>query len=397
MSAVPLDRRHSTPLYILQGDVVSEYTKIDKVETDQTTIDNYLFRIEELKKEADELKERLKDTVKMKLQYQQYIPSPPVPKEALWAQACQNDNVTTNSFAQMWLDHTKENCEKNDVVCNSVMSEHGKNAGRPCIVAGSGPSLKKNADELLRLPEWMPIVSCLHNYGFFEDKGIKVDYYVNLDAGPITIEEVSQGGRKSAKYYWGSTKDKTLVAGLVSNPELIEKWQGKILWYNTLAPSPDFIEKIRAITPLNVFYNVGGNTLGACVYHARAILGSMPIAMVGADFSFDYMQKFHPFDSPYDKQYMGLVPATDIYGNRVYTWQSYYNFKAWFDHLSMGGKAQHPMHMINCTEGGILGAYADGNIQSIEQMELKVFIDMYRHHEVLAQMIKENERPTYLF
>lgn len=358
----------------------------------------YQKRLEELSIKIKELEEKQENMVPMVLQFQQYIQAPPVPKEHLWNLACSNDGPTVNAFEKTWLEHTKKNCDTHDVMANSVMSEHGKYVGQPGIIAGSGPSLKKNAAYLKNRPKWMPLTSCLHNYGYFEDLGITPEYYINLDSGDITIPELYQGGKKEEQYYWDSTKDKTLVAALVSNPKLIEKWQGKILWYNTLAPSPTYLENIRAITPLNIFYNVGGNSLGACLYHARAILGCMPIGLVGADFCFDYMKKFHPFDSPYDQKYNGLIPATDVFGNRVYTWQSYFNFKAWFDHMAQGGKAGHPMKMVNCTEGGILGAYAEGNLMAIEQCSLKMFIDMYRHSEVLPQMLEDNkDRPTYLF
>jgi len=119
----------------------------------------------------------------------------------------------------------------------------------------------------------------------------------------------------------------------------------------------------------------------------------MPIAFVGADFAFGYNKKFHPFDSPYDQQYAGLIPATDVYGNRVYTWQSYYNFKSWFDYQAMGGAGNNPCIYINCTEGGILGAYPNGNIRAIQQMPLDEYIQVYRQHEVLTDLLEDESHP----
>ena len=58
------------------------------------------------------------------------------------------------------------------------MQDYGKFAYRPCIIAGSGPSLKKNA-ELLKDRNGIGLVSVLHNFGYFEEIGIVPDYYLN--------------------------------------------------------------------------------------------------------------------------------------------------------------------------------------------------------------------------
>jgi hypothetical protein len=118
---------------------------------------------------------------------------------------------------------------------------------------------------------------------------------------------------------------------------------------------------------------------------ARAILGGCPIAFVGADFAFGRDKKFHPFDSPYDKQYDGLIPCTNVFGDRVYTWQSYFNFKSWFEFIAMGGQGNNYAKFFNCTEGGILGAYPQGNIKQIEQLPLELFVKMYDLHRNLPE------------
>jgi hypothetical protein len=113
--------------------------------------------------------------------------------------------------------------------------------------------------------------------------------------------------------------------------------------------------------------------LGACLYIAKAFMGANPIAFIGADFSFSYSKKFHAWNSKYDKNLGSVLAAMDVYGNKVLTWQSYNNFKCWFDRICI----DIPGIWINCTEGGTLGAYLDGNIMAIRQMKLEQFIDMY--------------------
>jgi hypothetical protein len=259
------------------------------------------------------------------------------------------------------------------------------------IIAGSGPSLKKNAHLLKDRPAEVKLVSCLHNFGYFTDLGVKVDYWMNLDAGEITVPEMGQGGKESPEYYWDKSKDEVLVTVPQCFPPLLDKWKGKKQFFTTIIPDARVMEEyVSTCDGYKVFYNVGGNALGACLYHARAILGGNPIVFVGADFAFGYNKKFHPFDSPYDAQYSGLMPCPDIYGNRVYTWQSYYNFKCWFEFIAMGGSGNNPGMFINCTEGGILGSYPEGNIMQIQQMPLSVFMAMCSMHKHLDEIVEGN-------
>jgi hypothetical protein len=348
--------------------------------------------------EIEQLKSQLSRSVEMDLKFQEYIPFPPVQnKEHLYSRACGNDHITVTSWFDQWISQLKANSQIYDFKKLSVMNEYTKNALKPCIIAGSGPSLKKNVKELSNNKGDMCLVSCLHNFAFFEDNNVKPDYYLNLDAGDITISELAEGGKEKPDYYWEKTKDFTLVTVVNSHPELLNKWQGEILFFNVIVPDQTYIDKMKEITDFNVVFNVGGNALGACLYFAKAILGSNPIAFIGADFCFSYNKKFHSWDSPYDQKYAGLTPWTDIFGNRVYSWASYINFKCWFDYIVLGGKGNNPGIYINCTEGGILGAYPEGNIRQIQQWSLSEFLFSYNSHKMLPDLIKDNDKFALLF
>jgi hypothetical protein len=205
--------------------------EIDKIIVEKSVIVGYEARIRELE-------ELQKTTVQMKLTFQNTIDFPPVPKNDLHGMSTRNDAVTVEAWRKTWLDQLKKNVEKYDVANNSTISESGKFSCRPVICAGSGPSLKKNVKVLASLkPDGIGLVSCLHNFAFFLDNGVKTDYFVTLDAGPITIPELSQGGKQPEEYYWEATKDYTLIASLVSHTDLVSRWKGKILWFD--APVPD--------------------------------------------------------------------------------------------------------------------------------------------------------------
>jgi hypothetical protein len=304
-------------------------------------------------------------------------------------QACSNDGPTIERWRDTWLSNIRQNKARfGSFKTHSVGNLFGKYLGRPMILAGSGPSLKFNAHELKKRGS-IPLISCLHNFHFFEDQETPADYYVSLDAGPVTIEEVSEGGSKSADEYWALTKDRTLIAFIGSHPDLLKKWQGKIYLFNAPVPDQKYQDGLAEIETFNVWIGNGGNVLGSCLYISKAIFGSMTSIFIGADFSFGYDRRFHSWDSKYDKNMGHCVKAVDVFGNPVLSWQSYLNFREWFVYVTR----TVPGLYINATEGGCFGSYPEGNIHTIRQMDLAKVIDMYHMGEHIKDQVLNPDLP----
>lgn len=329
------------------------------------------------------------------LEYQNYIENAPIEPKQMMATACSSDDITVNTWRNIWINNITKNHEKfKSFKENSIGSVFGSQKYKPCIIAGSGPSLKHNVLDLKDRGE-IPLVSCLHNYHFFHDMGVKVDYWVTLDAGEVVVEEVSEGGQKKEEEYWESTKDQTLIAFIGTSPKLFEKWKGKVLFYNAPVPDASYMEALEKMERFNTYISNGGNVLGACLYFSKAILGCNPIAFVGADFCFGYDKKFHSWNSKYDEKLGHVIKGIDVYGNKVLTWQSYFNFKNWFDYIAV----TVPGIYVNCTEGGMFGSYPDGNLMSIKQMPVLDFIEMYNMFEEVRNTCTnpETEEKKILF
>jgi hypothetical protein len=306
----------------------------------------------------------------IELEYAPYVDQPPVQPKALFQEACENDDATINAWRKTWESNVKANHEKFGPFSEkSLGSVYGAAHHRPVIIAGSGPSLK-NASQALKDKNDITLVSCLHNFHFMEDNGTPADFYVTLDAGEVVIEEVYEGGAKAPQEYWDLTKDRTLIAYIGTSPRLLEKWQGKILFYNAPVPDEAFMKFVEDVEKFNVYVSNGGNVLGACLYIAKAFLGASSVAFIGADFCFSYDKKFHAWNSKYDATMGHVMRVRDVFGIPVYTWKSYHNFKGWFEYVSMSV----PGTYYNCSEGGTLGAYDHGNIRSIIQMSLADFV-----------------------
>lgn len=301
----------------------------------------------------------------------------------MYGAACSSDSVTIESWRKIWCDNVTSTHKRfGSFKEHSVGKLFNSNQYKPAVVIGSGPSLSYNG-HLLKDRGGILAISCLHNYHFFEDRDVFIDYYVSLDAGPVVLEELSEGGKKTEAEYWESTKNKTLIAFIGSHPDLFEKWQGKVFLFNAPIPDKTYIETMGKLEEFNVYISNGGNVLGACTYIAKGIMGANPLAFIGADFSFGYNtgsgHHFHSWDSKYDKQLGSVMRSVDVFGNKVLTWPSYHNFKCWFDWLAIS----IPGIYINCTEGGTFGAYTDGNLMAVRQMELIKFIEMYHMNEPL--------------
>lgn len=317
-------------------------------------------------------------------EYQPYIERSPIAPDKMYERSTSNDKITIDSWRKDWIENYRANhAQHGPFAYRSLGSLFQKHLHQPAIIVGSGPHLKRNA-HLLKDAKGMVIVSCLHNFHYLEDLGVPVDYYVSLDAGPVTVEEVSEGG-DSTKDYWALTQGKTLLAYCATHPSLLEKWQGDILFFNAPIPDQGIMGELEKIEKFNTHVSNGGNVLGACLYIAKGYLGCSTIIFTGASFSFDSNNQFHSWNSKYDAKMGHVLRVPDIYGYKVKTWPSYYNFANWFNWVC----EQVPGEYINCTEGGVLGAYLEGNIRAIKQMDLRDCLDRFKMSEHLRNQVED--------
>jgi len=318
-------------------------------------------------------------TVDMDFEYLNTIDIPPQSPRDLHKAAASNDDPTIETWRETWIKNMKDNHTASGPFCGQGIGQmYGEFNLKPAIIAGSGPSLANNIQDLRNKGD-IPLLSCLHNFHYMVDNKVDVNYFVTLDAGKVTIEEISEGGEKDHEYYVNATKNYTLCAFVGTDPGLIEQWKGKILWYNCPIPDQACKDAYDSTEVFHHYVSNGGNVLGACMYIAKAYGGANPIAFVGADFAFGYKKNFHPWKSKYDGKLGNCLRTVDCWGNKVYTWQSYMNFKKYFDSISM----RVPGEWINCSEGGTYGVYPEGLIKSIKHKRLKEFMDGYNLYKAM--------------
>lgn len=320
-------------------------------------------------------------TITIDLRYQPLIDAPPPQTGDIFKRACEGDKVTIANWRKTWIDQYAAASEHfGDFAEYSYGQLHGICRHKPCMVIGSGPSLKDSIEALKEnAGREHPVtsISCLHNYGLFEDEGCHADYYLSLDSGEVVIDDLSEGREKDSEYYWASTKDKVLIAYAASHPSLWEKWQGKVYLFNALIPDMTIRKEKDEIQRFTHYISSGGNAGGACLYTAKAVFGADPLIFVGIDQCFDYDDTFHAYKTKYDNV-GNYVTWPDVYGIPRKTWQSYLNFKFWMDDRAM----KIPGSYVNAS-GGLLGAYQGGNIKHFKYQSLKDTLVPYHSSEAL--------------
>lgn len=329
------------------------------------------------------------------LDYQPIIDRPPMNGLDMQKQAASNDRSTIDFWRDIWLRNLKDNKKRiGSFKDNGIQKLHNCNRWKPAIVIGAGPSIRFDAPNLVKNDELkikgnpgILTISCLHNFAYLEDLGVHIDYYVTLDAGEIVIDEMFHGGKKDRDFYIERSKECTVLCYVATNPRFFENWKGKVYWFNSVMPDLDVKAKYDEVEKFNVIVSGGGNVLGASMYIAKGIMGSNPIAFLGADFSFGYDNQFHAFESGYDNIGQG-IKITDIFGHKVNTWPSYYNFKLWMDLKA----STVPGLYVNCSSGGCFGSYDQGNIKQVIQMPLESFLEIYRVSNHLEHIWREPDK-----
>lgn len=324
--------------------------------------------------------------ISIDLIYQPTISQIPFSPDELMQKSASNDKATILHWKDIWTQQYAANkVHFESFYHHSIGELVGKNLHKSAIVIGSGPSLKQSLDGLranAKMRHPITTISCLHNFGYLIDEGIEADYYLTLDAGSIVINDVFEGRKHAPEYYWEKTKEKTLLAYAATDPNLLQLWQGKILFFNTFIPDPQVSSVLDNIENFSHCISSGGNALGACMYVAKVVMGSQTIIYVGADYCFDYDNTFHSYKTHYDDVGQ-FVLHPDVFGIPRKTWLSYLNFKFWLDRVSM----VIPGVWVNASFG-CLGAYLGGNIPSFIYQPLDQWLVQYEMGECVTKYEK---------
>jgi hypothetical protein len=310
----------------------------------------------------------------------------PIKEDEAHDKCTQNNCVTLLSWHDQWRNNVKANLKEYRYFDrdHSVKCFLNDCIDSPVICVASGPSLVKNIQYLKLAQELrIPIITGAHSLMYLKKLGIKPNYVTLLDSGVEWLD-----------YLDGEWGDIPLLVSMDMSPEYLKKWKGPKYFFRATFPDDElgetmFIQFSQDIGHMPSIIPTGGHTGGLTLSLANMVLNASEIIMVGYDYAYDNKNMFYPEDTEIDRKSsprVGLIGATTITGETVATSPSYLGFKIWAD-VSIAAMRQRAVQMyldpkgkprellgaefINATEGGILGSYAEGNVDWIRNMKLE--------------------------
>jgi hypothetical protein len=272
-----------------------------------------------------------------------------------------NAKVSDNTLAEkkkQWIKNLKINAEKWDFFKHNAheLKEKGLK-GETVYLVGASPSLKKNIKHLRGKKN---IWACAHVLKYLLSHGIKPDYVFVADS------------RHESVKFLNTVKSKglTLVAEICVSPKIWDVWKGDVLFYKGVI-GEEMNREVEKVTKFNNTVSSGGSVMGIMTVIAWSVKAKK-IVYIGNDLSY-------PDGLPYPAErniVQNIIPDEeadyrwmyDIAGRKIDTLVRMFLYKMFLDICSQMAKG---IKFINATEGGILGAYAEGNIKSMKQMQLK--------------------------
>ncbi len=258
--------------------------------------------------------------------------------------------------------------------------------GVPMVIAGAGPSLKKNGELLKEFKGRALIVAAITSYKPLLKLGVVPDFVIASEM--VDLPEY---------FTFGEDDRKTrLILGELSHPKMFERdVKGKFVFF-----SP-YLALSSAQAPLwgsSYFPAIGGSVTTAAL-DMGIMFGCNPITFIGQDLSFGENETHAP-GGVYVAQNVridsenGMISVEDEYINdkQTYTYKlqwlkglsgkpvpskyDWATFHQWFENYMHYLKKERPgVRVINATEGG---AYIDG----MEHTTLKQVLDTCLNGEI---------------
>lgn len=211
----------------------------------------------------------------------------------------------------------------------------------PAIIVSAGPSLEKNIHELHKAKGKALIIATDTALKPLFKAGITPDIYVTIDAlKPLVLFEDDR--------IW----DVPMCVSTSSNPELIEKERGKILFHYS---GDDAVKNI--FEKFNKRYSAleTGGSVACNAFSIAKEAGMNPIILIGQDLAFTNnkshangtFQENMPENTEYDPN--SYISVEDINGNQVMTMHNLRAYKEWFEKQI---EVNPQLKVIDATEGG---------------------------------------------
>lgn len=201
-----------------------------------------------------------------------------------------SDLLTRIEFEKMWV---------KNIITNSLQLHKGKAVKflfgkfqkKPACIIGAGPTLIDFVPQLQLLQKKSIIVATDTSLKILLSQGIRPHFVYTLDSQRHSLRHFLH----AVNDYQELCKEITLVADLVSRPEIIRLWPGKVLYANTAKYIEENGKEIRVATPMSEWVerlstHVGdiqsGGSVATSAFDFVRQLACEPILFLGQDLAY---------------------------------------------------------------------------------------------------------------
>ncbi|WBW95462.1 motility associated factor glycosyltransferase family protein [Oceanirhabdus sp. W0125-5] len=292
-------------------------------------------------------------------------------------------NIATELyFSEEWMFNQFQNIKSFNIDSLPLESFLGEFENIPAIIVGAGPSLDKQLETLKKLNNKAIIFAAGSSINILEKNGITPHFEVAVDGG-ITEAKIIENIRNM----------KTILLFLSTvHHEAVKKYKGRKMWFRGNNYSViDYFEKFVGSDSSRI--ELGPSCVNIAVDIAEKF-GCYPIVLIGQDMAYTNKKLYaqgpdHNLSLEDEKR--KKVLATDIYGNDVYTLNSFIGIKEFFDMYVRVNQLQD--RIVNCTEGG-LGINNVKNKEFIEVMNELEMINFDVNEYIDNLYIRNNEKTS---
>lgn len=249
-------------------------------------------------------------------------------------EACKSKMIDINTitrFSKFWLKNTIDNIAYiNDNNAYLLSDLAGKFEGQTALVAGAGPSLKDNIDNIKENRDKFVVFAVNKSVKYLISNGISPDFIVCLDA--LNMEKTLGG----LEPYLNKTN---VIADIRVDKCVMNKGFHKI--FINFSETDFFIKKIAKYNNFMRFQESGGSASTFALVSAIK-MGFSKVVLAGVDLAFkenviytdgEVMQRISQEEIVVDNVNKNLIQVKSVTGELVYTREDYAEFVHHFEEL----------------------------------------------------------------
>ncbi len=305
--------------------------------------------------------------------------------------ACKSKMVDVNTiirFSKIWLSNTIENIARiNEKEAFLLSDLEDKLQGQTALIAGAGPSLNDNIDNIKANRDKFTIFAVNKAVQYLISKDIIPDFVVCLDAGNMnrTLDSILNHADKIS-----------IIADIRADETLINKGFKKVL-YN-FSETDFFIKKLAKYNDFMKFYESGGSASTLALTSAIK-MGFSKVVLAGIDLAFkdniiysygERMNRLSQEEMLVDGIKKNIVKVKSVNGGFVHTRDDY---EAFIQHFETLIREFNYSEIYNISSfGALINGVKNTNFNNLELNTQKqlMYLDNIKPFRIeLEQFLKE--------